>query len=93
MDRMKVLMKIKLRRIALGKNQAELAEALGVDRSQYTRIESGKAELGLKNLIKILDKLDMDFSDFSKDALPSPTLEHEINLLKAEVEKLKRRKR
>lgn len=92
MERLEILLKIKLRRITLGKTQAELAESLGLDRSQYTRIESGKTDVGLKNLIKIMDKLDMAFADFSNDTLPKPTLEHEIYLLKREVSKLKKRR-
>lgn len=66
MDVLSVLLKIKLKRIAVSLSQEDMADKLGIDRSQYSRIESGKTDLGLSKLIKILELLDMDFAEFDE---------------------------
>jgi transcriptional regulator with XRE-family HTH domain len=78
MDKKTVVLRVKLRRVSRGLSQEDLASAIGIDASQYSRIESGASDLNLTKLIKIMEKLEMKFSDFDDDdgtELPSTNTE------------------
>jgi transcriptional regulator with XRE-family HTH domain len=91
MDKKTVVLRVKLRRVSRGLSQEDLASAIGIDASQYSRIESGASDLNLTKLIKIMEKLEMKFSDFDDDdgtELPSTNTELEIRKLRADMDKI-----
>lgn len=52
----------KLRELS-GKNQIEVAETLGLTQSNYSKIETGKLDLTIKQLEKIADLLELKLED------------------------------
>lgn len=72
MDRDNILLKVKLRRTALGYSQDEVARAISMDRSQYSKVEKGLIDLNLEKLIKLMFFLDLKWSDLeATEALPA----------------------
>lgn len=45
-------------------NSDDFANEFGLNRSQYGKYEAGSEDLRISSLIKILDKLDLNISDF-----------------------------
>jgi transcriptional regulator with XRE-family HTH domain len=89
MDRDAILKKIKLKRQALELSQDEVARALSLDRSQYTRIERGEAELSLDRLLKVMAFLSLKWSDFEESRLlPAGDLDSEEGI-KRELQSLR----
>jgi transcriptional regulator with XRE-family HTH domain len=82
MDRDSILKKIKIKRVTLGFSQDDVAQALGMDESQYSRLENGKSQLDLNRLIPLLAFLGMKWSDFDEnEILPgTPNLDSPENL-------------
>lgn len=70
MDRDTILKKIKMKRLSLELSQDDVAQALGLDESQYSRLENGKSQLDLVRLIPLIAFLGMKWSDFDDDSLP-----------------------
>jgi transcriptional regulator with XRE-family HTH domain len=48
-------------------SQLDLANKIGMDRAQYSRIETGKVEPNLATIRKIADALEVDIVDLFKD--------------------------
>ena len=59
--------RVKAARIRKGLSQTEVAFAVGVNQSQYCRIESAKREVDLITAMRICQVLGLDLSDFIKD--------------------------
>lgn len=59
-----------IRNIRKAKNlsQQEVAEKIGIDRAQYSRVETGKSEPTITSLEKIAKALEVDIIDFFKNA-------------------------
>lgn len=57
-----------IRNIRKAKNlsQQEVAEKIGIDRAQYSRVETGKSEPTITSLEKIAKALEVDIIDFFK---------------------------
>lgn len=61
---MNIADKIKKIRVAKGLAQKEVALTIGIDRAQYSRIESGKVEPTISSLLKIAKALGVRIEDF-----------------------------
>ena len=72
MEEKDILMKLKLRRVSLGKTQDEVSRAIGLDRSQYAKTEAGKFKLRLDKLLKLIDYLQIKWSDLEGGDVPLP---------------------
>lgn len=59
-----VIQNIKSRRIFLRYTQAHIGKSIGVTQHAYSKIESGKTDLTIKQLIGIAKALDCDSSIF-----------------------------
>lgn len=64
MIQQKVGTHIKELRIALGLSQEKFALKIGMDRTYFASVEAGKRNISIKNLEKIINGLDLTFSDF-----------------------------
>ena len=60
-------MKIKKLRTEKGLSQEKLAFKAGIDRTYIASVESGKRNISIVNLEKIVNSLDITFSEFFKD--------------------------
>jgi len=60
-----------------GLSQKQVANEIGVDQGQYSRLESGKVEPTLSSLQKIADVFDISLSELLRD---NSDLGEEINL-------------
>lgn len=90
MDKNSLLLKIKLRRVALGLSQEDVAKATNIDRSQYSRLERGDSDLSLTHLMAISDCLGMSFADFESDDKKLPEKGHEApEGMQKEIESLR----
>lgn len=58
--------RVKAARIRKDLSQTEVAFAVGINQSQYCRIESAKREVDLMTAIRICKVLELDLSDFIK---------------------------
>lgn len=54
--------RIKRWRLAMGVNQSEAAEALGIAQGAYSRIETGKRMMKLPEAIKLSQRLGVDLT-------------------------------
>lgn len=99
MDKRDILQKIKLRRVALGLSQDDVAHATNIDRSQYSRIERGDYDLSLTNLMKITGFLGLKFSDLDDNGSKLPRtdldtaegVQRELQALREMVKALEKR--
>ena len=48
-------------------SQQEIADKIGIDRAQYSRVETGKTEPTITSLQKIAQALEVDIADFFKN--------------------------
>jgi len=60
----KVGERIKERRLQIGLSQEKFALKIGMDRTYFASVESGKRNISLINLEKIVNGLEMNFCDF-----------------------------
>lgn len=65
---MNVSERIKAIRKTKGLSQQEVAEKIGIDRAQYSRVETGKSEPTITSLTKIAQALEVSVIDFFSDA-------------------------
>jgi transcriptional regulator with XRE-family HTH domain len=63
----KVLVKIRDNRYKKNYTQEYMSEKLGVSQSHYAKIENGKVKLKADHLMKILEILEINYSDLQKD--------------------------
>ena len=59
--------RIKVLRTEQGLSQEKLAFKSGIDRTYIASVESGKRNISIVNLEKIVNSLDTTFADFFKD--------------------------
>lgn len=87
--KMNMVTKIKLARIKASLSQEAVAAALNIGQSMYAKLEAGRSEITVSKLIKIMDLLEMKFSDFDDPAdLPSTNQEIEIRKLRADLDRI-----
>lgn len=55
-----------MERIAKNLSQEDVAKKLGKTQSYYAKMENGKAEITLRNLLKLLEIFEIDFFEFNK---------------------------
>jgi len=65
--------RVKTARVARGYSQAELAEAIGADRTAVGRVESGDRRLTLLEAVALTEKLSVDLSLLLTEPLPAVT--------------------
>ncbi len=63
----KIGLRIKELRTSLGLSQEKLALKAEIDRTYLAGIEQGKRNPSIKSLEKIIDALEVNFSEFFKD--------------------------
>lgn len=56
--------RIKELRTSLGLSQEKFALKIGMDRTYFASVESGKRNISIKNLEKIVNGLNISFTDF-----------------------------
>ena len=56
--------RIKELRISLGLSQEKFALKIGMDRTYFASVEAGKRNISINNLEKIINGLELSFSDF-----------------------------
>ncbi|MGA9652025.1 helix-turn-helix domain-containing protein [Pedobacter sp.] len=67
-DLKKIGLRLRIIRKSLGYgNSDKFAHAYDLDRAQYGKYESGTQDLRISSLIKILEKIDYQLSDFFND--------------------------
>ncbi len=64
---MNIAEQIKNIRKAKNLSQQEVAQRIGIDRAQYSRVETGKSEPTITSLLKIAKALEVDITDFFKN--------------------------
>ena len=69
--------------IAFHPSQDRVAQALGIDDSQYNRLENGKSDIDLTRLLPLMTFLGMKWSDFEDtNMLPPGDLDTEEGIKK-----------
>lgn len=63
----KIGLRVKELRNALGLSQEKLALKAGIDRTYLAGVEQGKRNPSIKSLEKIINALEVTFSEFFKD--------------------------
>lgn len=63
----KIGLRVKTLRIALGLSQEKLALKAEIDRTYLAGVEQGKRNPSIKSLEKIINALEVTFSEFFKD--------------------------
>ncbi|MFR8472066.1 MAG: helix-turn-helix domain-containing protein [Clostridium fessum] len=64
MIQQKIGVRIKELRISLGLSQEKFALKIGMDRTYFASVEAGKRNISINNLEKIINGLELSFSDF-----------------------------
>ena len=64
MIQQKIGVRIKELRISLGLSQEKFALKIGMDRTYFAFVEAGKRNISINNLEKIINGLELSFSDF-----------------------------
>lgn len=64
MIQQKIGVRIKELRISLGLSQEKFALKIGMDRTYFSSVEAGKRNISINNLEKIINGLELSFSDF-----------------------------
>ena len=64
MIQQKIGVHIKELRISLGLSQEKFALKIGMDRTYFASVEAGKRNISINNLEKIINGLELSFSDF-----------------------------
>lgn len=64
MMQQKIGVRIKELRISLGLSQEKFALKIGMDRTYFASVEAGKRNISINNLEKIINGLELSFSDF-----------------------------
>ncbi len=73
---------IKSKREVLKYSQAEIAAKLGIQQSQYGKLENGKSEMTLEKFVEICNILNLKISDFDNEKLGESHKEEIINKIK-----------
>ncbi len=73
---------IKSKREILKCSQAEMAGKLGIQQSQYGKLENGKSEITLEKFVEVCNILDLKISDFDNENLEDAHKEEIINKIK-----------
>lgn len=61
-----ILKTIRISRIEKNLTQEDVAKKLNFTQSYYAKIENGKADITLQNLLKLLEILEVNYFDFQK---------------------------
>ena len=64
MIQQKIGVRIKELRISLGLSLEKFALKIGMDRTYFASVEAGKRNISINNLEKIINGLELSFSDF-----------------------------
>ena len=64
MIQQKIGVRIKELRISLGLSLEKVALKIGMDRTYFSSVEAGKRNISINNLEKIINGLELSFSDF-----------------------------
>ena len=64
MIQQKIGVRIKELRISLGLSQEKFALKIGMDRTYFASVEAGMRNISINNLEKIINGLELSFSDF-----------------------------
>lgn len=64
MIQQKIGVRIKELRISLGLSQEKFALKIEMDRTYFASVEAGKRNISINNLEKIINGLELSFSDF-----------------------------
>ena len=64
MIQQKIGVRIKELRISLGLSQEKFALKIGMDCTYFASVEAGKRNISINNLEKIINGLELSFSDF-----------------------------
>ena len=64
MIQQKIGVRIKELWISLGLSQEKFALKIGMDRTYFASVEAGKRNISINNLEKIINGLELSFSDF-----------------------------
>ena len=70
--------RIKTLRKSKGLTQEQLADAIGISRQKYMRIEGGVNNITLDLLVKISDELDVTVEDITRVLDEEPVVEHRL---------------
>ncbi len=80
-----IISKLKNARKALRISQVELGERIGLPQSHISKIESGKSDIQLSNLVQIARALDFELQLVPKKAIPAvqsiirSTMQHRLS--------------
>lgn len=88
MDKDAVLIKIRLKRISLKLSQDDMAKAIKVTSSQYSKIETGKSDLTFTNLIKIINFLGLRLADLDDKEFELPSAKNSYSDLKIKLNEI-----
>lgn|SRR5690554_855041 len=80
--------RIKLLRTANDMTQEQLAEALGVSRQKFARIENGNNSITLDVLSKIAEALDVTVNDITKVLDEEPSISYRVNETNSSAEEI-----
>lgn len=80
--------RIKLLRTANGMTQEKLAEALGISRQKFARIENGNNSITLDILSKIAEALDVTVNDITKVLDEEPSISYRVNETNSSAEEI-----
>lgn len=80
--------RIKLLRTANGMTQEQLAEALGISRQKFARIENGNNSITLDILSKIAEALDVTVNDITKVLDEEPSISYRVNETNSSAEEI-----
>ena len=61
-----ILKTIRISRIEKNLTQAEVAKKLNFTQSYYAKMENGKADITLQNLLRLIEVLGLNYFDFQK---------------------------
>ena len=64
MIQQKIGVRLKELRISLGLSQEKFALKIGMDRTYFASVEAGKRNISINNIEKIINGLELSFSDF-----------------------------
>lgn len=61
-----ILKTIRISRLEKNLTQEDVAKKLNFTQSYYAKIENGKADITLQNLLKLIEVLELNYFDFQK---------------------------
>lgn len=68
MDVKELTLKLRAKRVLLGRTQDEVAQAVGLDRASYTRLEHGEYDVKLSKFLKVLEFLEVEWNELGSDS-------------------------